>query len=248
MIACNWKLHKDADQAEEFIGRLKEQTKGYDKAEIVIAPSYVCLERAKHASEGSCIHISAQDVSAYEEGAYTGEVAAKMLAPFCRYCIVGHSERRHIFGDSDDTVRRKLEACIKHGLVPILCIGETKEDRDSHNTEEVLRRQLSVALSCEPAEHFKENELVVAYEPVWAISNGDSGHEPATPDDAHSCHLFIKDILREILGRDDIRVLYGGSVKPENIAGFMALESVDGALVGNASLELDSFVALLKSI
>jgi triosephosphate isomerase len=228
LIAGNWKMYKGPAETAEFCLGLREQELG--GVDVVVCPPFVSLAVAVQLLAGTEIAVAAQNVHWEDEGAYTGEVSARMLRELGAYgTIVGHSERRQHFGETDETVARRAHAALEAGLFVIACVGETGEQRERGETEEVLRRQLSVL---EP-----DDNLVVAYEPVWAIGTG----ETATPDLAQEAHAFVKSQL------DDVPVLYGGSVKPDNAAELLAQPAVDGALVGGASLELESFTAICRS-
>ena len=227
LIAGNWKMYKGPAEAAEFCLGLREQE--LEGVDVVVCPPFVSLAVAVQLLAGTEIAVAAQNVSWEDEGAYTGEVSARMLSEVGVYgTIVGHSERRQYFGETDDTVGKRVHTALEAGLFVIACIGETEEQRESNQTEDVLRRQLSVL---EP-----DDNLVLAYEPVWAIGTG----KTATPEIAQQAHAFIKSQL-------DAPVLYGGSVKPDNAAELLAQPDVDGALVGGASLELDSFAAICRA-
>ena len=227
LIAGNWKMYKGPADTAEFCLGLREQE--LDGVEVVVCPSFVSLGVAVQLLAGTEIAVAAQNVHWEHEGAYTGEISARMLRELGVYgTIVGHSERRQLFGETDETVAKRVHAALEEGLFVIACIGETEQERDSNQTEDVLRRQLSVL---EP-----DDNLVLAYEPVWAIGTG----KTATPEIAQEAHAFVKSQL-------DAPVLYGGSVKPDNAAELLAQTDVDGALVGGASLELDSFTAICRA-
>jgi len=227
LIAGNWKMYKGPSETAEFCLGLREQE--LDGVDVVVCPPFVSLAVAVQLLAGTEIAVAAQNVHWEHEGAYTGEVSAAMLRELGAYgTIVGHSERRQHFGETDETVGRRAHAALQAGLFVIACIGETEEERERNETEEVLRRQLSVL---EP-----DDNLVLAYEPVWAIGTG----KAATTELVQEAHAFIKSQL-------DVPVLYGGSVKPENAAELLVLGHVDGALVGGASLELESFTAICRA-
>jgi triosephosphate isomerase (TIM) len=225
LIAGNWKMYKGASEAADFCVALRERELpgGVD---VVVAPPYVSLAVAVQVLAGTDVAVAAQNVHWEKEGAFTGEVSPAMLRELGVYgAIVGHSERRQYFGETDEGVARRARAALEAGLSVIACVGETEAERDAGETEAVLRRQVSVLES--------DEQLVVAYEPVWAIGTG----KTATPELAQEAHAFVKSLL-------DVPVLYGGSVKPENAAELLAQPDVDGALVGGASLDVDSFVAI----
>jgi triosephosphate isomerase (TIM) len=227
LIAGNWKMYKGPAETAEFCLGLRAQE--LDGVEVVVCPPFVSLAVAVQLLAGTEIAVAAQNVHWEDEGAYTGEVSASMLREVGVYgAIIGHSERRQYFGDTDETVGKRVHAALQAGLFVIACIGETEEERERSETEDVLRRQLSVL---EP-----DDNLVLAYEPVWAIGTG----KTATPDMAQEAHAFVKSQL-------DAPVLYGGSVKPDNAAELLGQPDVDGALVGGASLELESFTAICRA-
>jgi triosephosphate isomerase len=227
LIAGNWKMYKGPAETAEFCLGLREQE--LDGVDVVICPPFVSLAVAVQLLAGTEIAVAAQNVHWEPEGPYTGEVSARMLREVGAYgAIVGHSERRQYFGETDETVSKRVYAALEAGLFVIACVGETAEERERGETEDVLRRQLSVL---EP-----DDNLVLAYEPVWAIGTG----KTATPELAQEAHAFIKAQL-------ETTVLYGGSVKPENAEELLAQPDVDGALVGGASLELESFSAICRA-
>jgi triosephosphate isomerase (TIM) len=227
LIAGNWKMYKGPAEAAEFCLGLREQE--LDGVDVVVCPPYASLAVAVQLLAGTEIAVAAQNVHWQDEGAYTGEVSAPMLREVGVYgTIVGHSERRQYFGETDETVGRRVHTALQAGLFVIACVGETEEERETGRTEEVLRRQLSVL---EP-----DDNLVVAYEPVWAIGTG----KTATPETAQQTHAFVKSLL-------NVPVLYGGSVKPENAAELLTQADIDGALVGGASLDLESFTSICRA-
>jgi len=231
LIAGNWKLFKGPAETTDFCRALRDSDVG--AADVVVCPPYVSLAAAVNALAGTEIGVAAQNVHWAEEGAYTGEVGPAMLRELGVYgAIVGHSERRHYFGDTDETVARRIRAALEAGLFVIACIGESDEEREAGQTQLVLRIQTEAI--AEAAGDQREN-LVVAYEPVWAIGTG----RTATPELVQEAHLFVKSIL-------DVPVLYGGSVKPENAELLCAQSAVDGALVGGASLDVDSFAKICR--
>ena len=244
VIAANWKMYKNPDQTREFLRDFPPQVSGHDRDEIVICPPYIDLAAALEAAKGSNIAVGAQNVHWKEEGAFTGEISAGMLKFLgVTHVIVGHSERRQYFGETDDTVNLRLKAALEAGLTPICCVGEVLEEREAGLTEDVLRRQCVRAFHAISAK--KAAKLVIAYEPVWAIGTG----KTATPDLAAEAHMVIRKEAAEIFGDEfagKLRILYGGSVKPENASALMAQEEIDGALVGGASLDPKSFTAIVK--
>lgn len=244
MIAGNWKMHKTISESVAMVTSLKSQVAGISDREIVIAPVFTSLDAVSKAIKGSNIKLSAQDVFWEEKGAFTGEIAPSMLVDAgCTHTIIGHSERRQYFGETDDTVNKKIFAALKVPLTPIVCIGETLEQREKGQTFSILERQLREGLKNIAKEQMVK--LVIAYEPVWAIGTG----KTATPVQAEEAHIFIRKTLAKMFGpdvSDKIRILYGGSVKPDNISELMSQQNIDGALVGGASLEADSFSKLVK--
>ncbi len=228
LIAGNWKMYKGPREATEFCLGLRDEVE-LGGADVVVCPPFVSLAACVQILAGTEIAVAAQNVHWESEGAYTGEISAGMLRELGVYgTIVGHSERRQYFGETDATVASRARAALAAGLFVIACVGETEAERDAGRTEEVLRRQVSVL---EP-----DDNLVIAYEPVWAIGTGKS----ATPEIAEEAHAFVKSIL-------DLPVLYGGSVKPDNAAELLGRPLVDGALVGGASLELEPFKAICRA-
>jgi triosephosphate isomerase len=228
LIAGNWKMNKTAEETADFCRALKARGLP-DGVDVAVFPAFTSLAAAVQALADTEIAVGAQNVHWEEAGAFTGEVSAPMLRELGVYAaIVGHSERRQYFGETDESVSRRAAAALQAGLSVIACVGELEAEREAGETEEVLRRQVSVLP--------QDDHLVVAYEPVWAIGTG----KTATPDQARQAHAIIKGLL-------DAEVLYGGSVSPENAEELLAQDGVDGALVGGASLELDSFVAICET-
>ena len=231
LIAANWKMFKGPAEAGAYCRALREVDLG--GCEVVVCPAYVSLPEAVQALAGTEIAVAAQNVHWATEGAFTGEVSAPMLRELGVYgAIVGHSERRQLFGETDESVARRVRAALDQQLAVIACVGETGAERDAGETEAVLARQLEAIAGVAP----ERDELVVAYEPVWAIGTG----RTATPALAQAAHVFIKSIL-------DVPVLYGGSVKPDNAAELASQPDVDGALVGGASLQVESFAAICRA-
>jgi len=229
LIAGNWKMYKGSAETAEFCIQLKNRVGDVEDVDVAVCPPHTSLAVAVQILAGTEIAVAAQNVHWETEGPYTGEVSAPMLRELGVYgAIVGHSERRQYFGETDETVARRARAALEAGLSVIACVGETEAEREAGDTEDVLRRQVS-ALEA-------EDNLVVAYEPVWAIGTG----KTATPELAQEAHAFIKSLL-------DVPVLYGGSVKPENAAELLELPAVDGALVGGASLDVESFASICLS-
>jgi triosephosphate isomerase (TIM) len=244
VMAANWKMYKTPDQTREFFRDFLPLVAGHTRDEIVVCPPYIDLADAMEAAKSSSVAIGAQNVHWKEEGAFTGEISAAMLLALgVKHVIVGHSERRQYFGETDDTVNIRLKAALEAGLTPICCVGEVLEEREAGLTDDVLRRQCVRAFHAISAK--KAAKMVVAYEPVWAIGTG----KTATPEIAAEAHAVIRREATEIFGEEfsgKLRILYGGSVKPENAATLMAQEEIDGALVGGASLNAESFAAIVK--
>ena len=244
LIAANWKMFKTPEQTRSFFQEFLPLVASHKRDEIVICPPYLDLPAAVAAARESNVHIGAQNMHWEKEGAYTGEVCATMLnAVGVTHVILGHSERRHYFGETDDTVNLRLKAALDGGLIPIVCVGEVIEEREAGLTDQVLRRQISLALRGIGAT--RAAPLIVAYEPMWAIGTG----KTATPQLAAEAHVTIRHEVAKAIGKnlaDQLRILYGGSVKPENATSLMAEEEIDGALVGGASLDAKSFAAIVK--
>jgi triosephosphate isomerase len=229
LIAGNWKMYKGPGETAAFCTALRERLEGLDEVDVAVCPPYPSLAAAVQTLAGTDIAVAAQNVHWEEEGAYTGEVSAAMLRELGVYgAIVGHSERRQLFGETDEGVARRVAAALDAGLWVIACVGETEEERERGDTEPVLQRQVSVL---EP-----HDQLVIAYEPVWAIGTG----KTATLAQAQEAHAFVRGLI-------DVPIVYGGSVKPDNAAELLAQPDVDGALVGGASLEIDSFAAICEA-
>lgn len=244
IIAGNWKMHLKISEAVNLVEELKNLVSDVKKREIVVCPVFTSLYAVGKVLDNSNIKLGAQDVYYEEQGAYTGEVAPSMLTDVgCNYVIIGHSERRTYFGETDETVNKKLHAAFKAKLIPILCVGETLEQREKETMYDVIKTQLVNGLKGISAQ--QAAEMIIAYEPVWAIGTGKN----ATSDDANEMCRFIRNIISEIYSTEiarAIRIQYGGSVKPENIAAFMAKSDIDGALVGGASLKAEGFSKIVK--
>jgi triosephosphate isomerase (TIM) len=244
VIAGNWKMYKTVKETRDFIQTFKPLVKASTHCEIVIAPPFTALSDAVKAVHGSNIGISAQDLYWEREGAFTGEVSASMLAEAgCSYTIIGHSERRQYFGESNETVGKKIRTALSEALTPIVCVGETLAEREGSKTQLVLEAQCYQGLAALTGDDF--SHIILAYEPVWAIGTG----RTATPELAEEAHRFIRDMIQRAVGEkvaQNLRILYGGSVKPENIKGLMAQTDIDGALVGGASLQVDSFARIVN--
>ena len=238
-IAANWKMFKTVHETIVYIKEFRSIVKDIDDVEIVVAPPFTALHNAAEAARNSPIGIAAQDVHWEREGAFTGEISAGMIKEAGGdYAIIGHSERRRLFGETDETVNRKLIAALGAPLTPIVCIGETLEEREAGQTLEILDRQVKAGLDGLNGDQVAS--LVLAYEPVWAIGTGRN----ATPEQAGEAHAHIRSRVRQWFGghaADGCHVIYGGSVKPDNIHDLMLLPDVDGALVGGASLDIRAF-------
>ena len=243
LIAGNWKMHKTSAEGAAFIEDLAARLAGVEDREVVVAPAFTGLYEAVRAAVGSCVSVSSQDVFWEAEGAYTGEVAPGMLAGLgVTAAIIGHSERRRYFAETDKDVGRKVRAALDTGLFPIVCVGETEEERLAGATEEVLRRQVPAGLSLVRGE--EAGCLAMAYEPVWAIGTG----RTATPQAAQEAIAFTRAQVAATLGSEaaeTVRILYGGSVRPDNIDVLMSQPDIDGVLAGAASLDLDSFTRVV---
>jgi triosephosphate isomerase len=242
VIAGNWKLYKTNNEAVDLVTRLVPLVNKNRDVDIVVAPVFTSLISVKGAIAGSNIMLSAQDCYWEEEGAYTGEVSPKLLKDAgCSHVIIGHSERRQFFGETDETVNKKIITAINAGLTVLFCVGETLAERESGNTFDVLNAQVINGLSGITGGQLMS--IIIAYEPVWAIGTG----KTATDEQAQEAHAFIRSVVSKLYNKtagNKIRILYGGSVKPENIKGLMNQPDVDGALVGGASLKAESFSAI----
>ena len=244
VMAGNWKMYKTLGTTKDFFEAFLPLVRETKDRDIVVAPPFTAISIAVEETAGSAVAVGAQDVYWGKEGALTGEVSAGMLAEAgCRYVIVGHSERRQFFHETDDMVAKKALAALTEGLTPIICVGETHEERDSGLAEEVLRRQFRNGPGALTGEEF--SRILLAYEPIWAIGTG----RTATPEIAAAAHRFIRACAAEQYTAEHglaVRILYGGSVKPDNIKGLMAQEELDGALVGGASLDAKSFASIVN--
>jgi triosephosphate isomerase len=238
-IAANWKMHKTVQEAVVFVKEFRSMVKDIDDVEIVVAPAFTAVHAVAEAARNSAIGVAGQSLHWEREGAFTGEVSGQMLREAgAEYVIIGHSERRRLFGETDETVNRKLVAALSSKLTPIVCIGETLEERESNKTADVLDRQIKHGFDAMTSDQV--GALVIAYEPVWAIGTGRN----ATAAQAAEAHAHIRGRLRQWFGAaaaDHCHVIYGGSVKPDNIHELVVLPDVDGALVGGASLEVRGF-------
>ena len=244
IIAGNWKMHLSLQEAGTLIAQLKSSCQT-DAVEVVVCPPFTALSAVGQLLKGSRIGLGAQDLYWEPQGAFTGEVSAPMLVDVgCRYVIIGHSERRQYFGETNETIQRKVRAALSQSLVPIVCIGETLAQRDAHQTFDVLKSQLDGGIGALSAEEVKR--IILAYEPVWAIGTGRN----ATPEQAQDAHAFIRQWAAKRFGQDVadmLRIQYGGSVNAANAASLLQQPDVDGALVGGASLKGDAFGAIVKA-
>ncbi|MGE5574028.1 MAG: triose-phosphate isomerase [Bacteroidota bacterium] len=244
IIAGNWKMNKTRDEAVDLVGGLREALADVGDVEVVVCPPFTALDAVREALRGSSIEMGAQNMHWEDEGAFTGEVSPLMLKNLgCMYVILGHSERRTYFGETDESVNRKVRSAMANGLLPIICVGETLDEREAGKTEAVVVRQTKAALA-----GVKSNgaeRIVMAYEPVWAIGTG----RTASADEANRVIRIIRQAVAEVFnGRiaEEVRIQYGGSVKPQNIADFLGQPEIDGALVGGASLDAASFAAIVR--
>jgi triosephosphate isomerase len=243
-VAGNWKMNKTVGEAVELVKQLKASLSGVDGVEVAVAPPFTALDAVRKESEGSPIRLAAQTLFWEEKGAFTGEISPLMLKDLgCQYVIIGHSERRQFFGETDETVNKRMKTALNHGLLPIFCIGETLQERESGKTFSVIERQLEGGLKGFGGKEIQK--VVVAYEPVWAIGTG----KTATPQQAEEVHRYIREKIERLYTREiagEIRIQYGGSVTPENVKGLMNQDNIDGALVGGASLKSETFSKIVR--
>jgi triosephosphate isomerase len=242
ILAANWKMQKTIAEARAFAASFVPLVKDATDVDAVLAPPFTALAALGEALEGSRVALAAQNVNPEPKGAFTGEIAPGMLVELgCRYGIVGHSERRTLYGETSEFVARKAAALFEAGITPIVCVGESLEEREAGRTSDVVGAQVRESLASVPAG--RARDVVLAYEPIWAIGTG----KTATPEMAQAVHADIRGILTELFGADAeaIRIQYGGSVKPDNVAELMSQPDIDGALVGGASLDPDSFSAIV---
>ena len=242
ILAANWKMQKTTGEAEAFVRSFLPLVRDASAVDVVIAPPFTALERVRAALRGSGVALAAQNVNAEEEGAFTGEIAPRMLADLgCDHAIVGHSERRTLYGETNQIVAAKAAALLAHGVRPIVCVGESLEEREAERTFAVIDSQIEESLAEVPGD--RAAEIVIAYEPIWAIGTG----RTATPEMAQEVHAVIRERLRDRFGAagDRIRIQYGGSVKPDNVRDLMEQADIDGALVGGASLNPESFAKIV---
>lgn len=246
IIAGNWKMNYNLQQSVVFIQQLKEEViKKERNCDIIICPNFTVLSEAKKIIKDTPIKLGAQNIYFEESGAFTGETSADMIkSTGCDYVIIGHSERRTIFKESDEIIKKKLKQALKNDLKPIFCVGETLEERDNGITNDVVKNQIEIGLDNISAEELQN--IIIAYEPVWAIGTGKN----ATPEQAQEVHSFIRNLLSAEYGlilADKIIIQYGGSVKPDNAKDLLSQPDIDGALVGGACLKVDSFIGIIES-
>jgi triosephosphate isomerase len=245
ILAANWKMNKSIGEAVDLAAEVKQRLAGFEAGAAILCPPFTALKSVGDLLRYSNVHLGAQNMHWESDGAFTGELSSGMLRDLgCKFVIVGHSERRGYFGETDDHVQRKTAAALEGGLCPIVCVGETLEQREAGNTDEVLRLQIESGL-----QGFGEalSGIVIAYEPVWAIGTG----RTATSEQAQDAHAYIRLLIRKMAGEataDALRILYGGSVKPSNAQELFGLPDVDGGLVGGASLQAESFVGIANGL
>ena len=246
VIAGNWKMHGELNETVNLISGIKNLLEDYDvKCDVIVAPPFTSLETANTLVKDSQIKLSAQNMHFEDKGAFTGEISHSMLKSVgCEFVILGHSERRSIFGETDEIINKKIIKALSVGLNPIFCIGETLEEREANITEKIVETQIRKGL-----ENVSESDLakiIIAYEPVWAIGTG----KVATPEQAQDVHFFIRNLISQMYSKEaaeNLTIQYGGSVKPDNAAGLLSKPDIDGALVGGACLKADSFVDIIKA-
>ena len=244
VIAGNWKMNKTISDALDLVNDLKTRMTDVDDVTVVVCPTFLCIKSVADALKGSNVHVGAQDMFWETSGAYTAEVSGEMLLEAgAEYVIIGHSERRQYFGETNETVNKKVKKALALGLKPIVCVGEMLEDREAGNTEKVVDDHLTNGLAGVSADDMKK--IIVAYEPVWAIGTG----KTATPEQAQDVHAFIRNRIAELWDSETaeaVVIQYGGSMKPENVKELLAQKDIDGGLIGGAALKADSFEALAK--
>ncbi|MCJ7695695.1 MAG: triose-phosphate isomerase [Anaerolineaceae bacterium] len=245
MVAGNWKMNNTIEDTKALVDSLVSEIGQIEAVDLVVCPSFVSLAVATRHCDGSTIKVGAQNMYWKESGAYTGEVAPAMLKEVCDYVIIGHSERRAMFGETDESVNLKVKAALAVGLKPIICVGETLEENQAGRTAEVVSGQVREGLKSFTAQN--ATNMVIAYEPVWAIGTGLA----ATPEGANEVHRdVVRPILKELFGEEvgeEMRILYGGSVKPDNVTELFEMSDIDGGLIGGASLKADAFVSIVKA-
>ncbi len=244
LIAGNWKMNTTVNQGADLVMKLRDLIKGVDSADIVIAPPFTSLYHISHLVADSPIRLAAQDIFWEKSGAYTGEISPEMVKDAgCRYVIIGHSERRQFFGETDETVNKKVLAALRHDLMPIVCVGETLEEKEEGKTLSRVRSQVRGALAGLTGGAVKG--ISIAYEPIWAIGTG----KTASPQEAEEVHNGLRELIYEMFEADsakEVRIIYGGSVKPDNIDVLMAQPNIDGVLVGGASLKAEDFARIVR--
>lgn len=242
IIAGNWKMNKTVAESVSLVKELKKLVEDIKGREIIVCPPFTALSSVKAELFTSNINVGAQNIYYEEKGAFTGEISPLMLKELCSHVIIGHSERRAYFNETNETVNKRIKIALQHGLTPIVCVGEKLEEREAGKTNDVIKDHVENGLAGLSKEDMKK--IIVAYEPVWAIGTG----KTATPEQAEEVHVFIRGLLKEMFGdevAEQTRILYGGSVKPANIKELMAKENVDGGLVGGASLDAKTFSKLV---
>ncbi|MFC1884292.1 triose-phosphate isomerase [Thermodesulfobacteriota bacterium] len=246
LIAGNWKMNLSIEASAKLVKSIGEGIQGIDDVEVLVAPPFTAIGAVRQAIGKSGIFLSAQNMHYEMNGAYTGEISGRMLQDAgCTHVILGHSERRNLFGETSEIVDSKVKSAVMLGLIPIICFGETLEEREAGKTFEVVKEQLDLSMKNFIADDLMLPSTILAYEPVWAIGTGKN----ATPDQAQDVHLFVRNWIKENFSQgvaNQVRILYGGSVKPENAGELMAEPDIDGALVGGASLKADSFLGIIK--
>lgn len=244
LVAGNWKMNGSRSFTRELVYALCAELAGLEAVDVAVCPSAVFIPEAAAAAAGSALAVGAQNICDQDAGAYTGEVSGAMLREFgCRYAIIGHSERRTLYGEGDELIAQRFLAAKRNALIPILCVGETLEEREAERTEAVVRTQLEAVFAQVGADAFAG--AVIAYEPVWAIGTG----RTATPEQAQQVHAFIRRLVaeRDAESAQELRILYGGSMKPDSAAGLLAQPDIDGGLIGGASLKADDFLAICRA-
>jgi triosephosphate isomerase len=250
LIAANWKMHFTPDEAAGFASKLAEELKDFKEVDLMVAPAFVALPAVSEVLKNSNIAVGAQNVYFQDEGAFTGEISVPMLKNLVDYVIVGHSERRHVFHETEKDIRLKVQAVLRGGLKPVLCIGDTASERANNETLHVLRDQLASGLANVSSSEIID--VVIAYEPVWAISNGRdfTNHPVPSGNDAQKAVSTIRRQIKALFGEaaaQDLRVLYGGSTNPDNVDNYLSVEGLDGFLIGGASLNVHSFSTIIKA-
>jgi triosephosphate isomerase (TIM) len=247
VIAGNWKMHKDLSESQHLITKLTNAlSKEEINCEVIICPPYTSLSEASILTKNTKVKLGSQNMHFEDKGAFTGEVSSSMLKSVgCEYVILGHSERRAIFGESDEIINKKIKKALNSGLKPIFCIGETLQERESGIMNEVIKKQVTEGL--QQVSKSEMEKLIIAYEPVWAIGTGVT----ATPEQAQEVHVYVRKLISEMFGSDTadkLVIQYGGSVKPDNAGELLSQNDIDGALVGGACLEAESFISIIKSV